>query len=164
MLNSRTLLNGCPSQKRRIALPSLNGLPEMIVWTGLNALRGSDLPTGLSVLTDSNVLPELSVLPEWSVLTDWNDLPKTIVWTGLTVLTNGSERSNPLVLQGFGLRGWTGQIVGKKKCGWRDLNSQGRSHTPLKRACLPIPPHPLVIGWVHRGNPSGWDGSGNAVP
>ncbi len=32
----------------------------------------------------------------------------------------------------------------KKKCGWRDLNSQGRSHTPLKRACLPIPPHPLV--------------------
>ena len=28
------------------------------------------------------------------------------------------------------------------KCRWRDLNSQGRSHTPLKRACLPIPPHP----------------------
>ena len=31
---------------------------------------------------------------------------------------------------------------GKEECGWRDLNSQGRSHTPLKRACLPIPPHP----------------------
>ena len=39
----------------------------------------------------------------------------------------------------------TGQ---RKKCGWRDLNSQGRSHTPLKRACLPIPPHPR--GRLHR--------------
>ena len=27
-------------------------------------------------------------------------------------------------------------------CGWRESNSQGLPHTPLKRACLPIPPHP----------------------
>lgn len=27
-------------------------------------------------------------------------------------------------------------------CGWRDSNSQGVSHTPLKRARIPIPPHP----------------------
>ena len=31
----------------------------------------------------------------------------------------------------------------KSLCGWRDSNSQGVSHTPLKRACLPVPPHPL---------------------
>ena len=41
----------------------------------------------------------------------------------------------------------------EKKCGWRDLNSQGRSHTPLKRACLPIPPHPRG-----RFSPSGFIG------
>lgn len=28
-------------------------------------------------------------------------------------------------------------------CGWRDSNSHSVSHTPLKRTCLPIPPHPL---------------------
>jgi hypothetical protein len=29
-------------------------------------------------------------------------------------------------------------------CGWGDSNSQGLSHTHLKRARIPIPPHPLV--------------------
>lgn len=32
-----------------------------------------------------------------------------------------------------------------KLCGWRDSNSQGLRHTPLKRARIPIPPHPLVV-------------------
>lgn len=32
--------------------------------------------------------------------------------------------------------------ITKLECGWRDSNSQGVRHTPLKRACLPIPPHP----------------------
>ena len=29
-------------------------------------------------------------------------------------------------------------------CGRRDLNSQGLGHTLLRRARLPIPPHPLI--------------------
>jgi hypothetical protein len=29
-------------------------------------------------------------------------------------------------------------------CGWGDSNSQGLCHTHLKRARIPIPPHPLV--------------------
>ena len=31
------------------------------------------------------------------------------------------------------------------KCGRRDLNSQGRSHTLLRRARLPIPPRPQRV-------------------
>ena len=32
-------------------------------------------------------------------------------------------------------------------CGWRDSNSQGQGHTPLKRARIPIPPHPRAH-WI----------------
>ena len=38
------------------------------------------------------------------------------------------------------------------KCGRRDLNSQGRSHTLLRRARLPIPPRPQRV-FSNRGMP-----------
>ena len=38
------------------------------------------------------------------------------------------------------------------KCGRRDLNSQGRSHTLLRRARLPIPPRPQRV-FSNRGIP-----------
>jgi hypothetical protein len=34
------------------------------------------------------------------------------------------------------------QDLFEKWCGWRDSNSHDLSHSPLKAACLPIPPHP----------------------
>lgn len=43
----------------------------------------------------------------------------------------------------MGDKGNSCQRADKSLCGWRDSNSQGVSHTPLKRACLPVPPHPL---------------------
>ena len=30
-------------------------------------------------------------------------------------------------------------------CSGRDLNSHGSRHCPLKTACLPIPPHRLMV-------------------
>ena len=37
-----------------------------------------------------------------------------------------------------------------EECGWRDLNSQGRSHMFLRHARIPIPPHPQVNSVKHQ--------------
>ncbi len=39
-------------------------------------------------------------------------------------------------------------VVASCLCGWRESNSQGFPHTPLKRACLPIPPHPRGLASI----------------
>ena len=43
----------------------------------------------------------------------------------------------------------------KKWCRWPDSNWHGKSHCPLKTACLPIPPHRHCKILITKGQPQG---------